>query len=83
MSSATPTPIAKSSKPQILLVPYDADSPEHVQRLVEQRIACGWEHESVPQCTAAHRTGELTLQWAVSKSPFHTLSLKLLEPFLF
>jgi hypothetical protein len=66
MDSVTPTRPAKSTKPRVLLIPWDPTSPEHVQRLVEQRIACGWDYEEVEGWRAKHESGTLNMQWVVS-----------------
>jgi hypothetical protein len=47
MASDIPTPLINPSKPQVLLIPWDPASPAYVQQLVQQRIACGWDHEAV------------------------------------
>ncbi|KAF8865411.1 hypothetical protein BDZ45DRAFT_668825 [Acephala macrosclerotiorum] len=65
MASADPISIDKSPKPQVTLIPWDTASPEHVQRLVQQRIACGWDQEHVESWKARHETGNLNLQWIV------------------
>ncbi|KAJ5610693.1 Acyl-CoA N-acyltransferase [Penicillium lagena] len=36
-----------SSKSQVTLVPWDPKSTTHLQRLVEQRLQCTWDHEKV------------------------------------
>ena len=69
MASVIPTPDIKSSKPQVLLIPWDPASPEHVQRMVQQRIACGWDQEAVEGWKAAQESGKLNLQWIVSNLP--------------
>jgi hypothetical protein len=69
MSSVIPTPLIKSSKPLFLLIPWDTASPEHVQRLVQQRIACGWDYDAVEEWKRRHESGNLNLQWIVSTLP--------------
>ncbi|KAI9740026.1 MAG: hypothetical protein M1818_004777 [Claussenomyces sp. TS43310] len=66
MAAVVATPLVKSSKPQVLLVPWDPASPAHVQRLVQQRIACGWDHEAVEGWKAGQESGKSNLQWIVS-----------------
>jgi len=65
MASVIPTPFIKYSKFQVLLIPWDPASPEHVQRLVQQRIACGWDYEAVERWKAAQESGKSNLQWIV------------------
>lgn len=73
MASVIPTSFIKSSKFQVLLIPWDPTSSEHVQRLVQQRITCGWDYEAVEGWKAAQGSGELNLQWIVSTLPHFTL----------
>lgn len=58
-----------SPKPQIVLIPWDPTSPEHVERLVQQRIACGWDSECVESWRKAQESGKLNNQWIVSILP--------------
>ncbi|RAL67887.1 hypothetical protein DID88_008612 [Monilinia fructigena] len=62
MGSVNPT---DSSKPQIVLIPWDPNSPEHVERLIQQRISCGWDHEHVESWRKAQESGKLNNQWIV------------------
>jgi hypothetical protein len=54
------------SKAQIVLIPWDPDSPEHVERLYQQRIACGWNKQAVEGWRVLQRAGKIALQWVVS-----------------
>ena len=54
------------AKAQIGLVPWDPDSPEHVERLYQQRIACGWNKQAVEGWRVLQRAGKIALQWVVS-----------------
>ncbi|KAH9221774.1 hypothetical protein DL95DRAFT_327136 [Leptodontidium sp. 2 PMI_412] len=56
----TPTPAAT-----VLLIPWDPESPAHVERMYEQRVACGWKAEQVESWRALQRSGKYTLQWVV------------------
>ncbi|KAH7321966.1 hypothetical protein BKA65DRAFT_541083 [Rhexocercosporidium sp. MPI-PUGE-AT-0058] len=56
----TPTPPAS-----VLLIPWDPESPAHVERMYEQRVACGWKAELVESWRALQRSGKYTLQWVV------------------
>ncbi|KAH7403706.1 hypothetical protein BKA64DRAFT_722394 [Cadophora sp. MPI-SDFR-AT-0126] len=53
------------SKPQVQLIPWDFTSSEHVERLVQQRIACGWDFEAVESWKLKQERGEFNLQWIV------------------
>lgn len=53
-------------KATIKLVPWDPESDSHIQRLVEQRKACGWAAEQVPQLWRdAHLAGTKCIWWIV------------------
>ncbi|KAG4427124.1 hypothetical protein IFR05_017393, partial [Cadophora sp. M221] len=54
----TPTPAAT-----VLLIPWDPESPAHVERMYEQRVACGWKAEHVESWRALQRSGKYNLQW--------------------
>jgi hypothetical protein len=65
MTSIRAPPVVKSSYTQVDLVPWDPESPEHVERIVQKRIACGWKHEQVEMWKSWQRDGRLVLQWVV------------------
>ncbi|TAQ83248.1 hypothetical protein B7494_g8428 [Chlorociboria aeruginascens] len=79
MATFISTPLIKSSKPQVLLIPWDSASPEHVQRLVEQRITCGWDHEAVEKWKVIQKSGEFNLQWIVLEDSDPEKDAKLLR----
>lgn len=55
---------------QLLLVPWDPESPEHVARLVEQRVQCGWNQELVEKkWRDKQRSGHKCIYWIVSLLP--------------
>ncbi|KAM3149923.1 hypothetical protein ABEW05_009784 [Botrytis cinerea] len=60
-SSSSPSP--KFSK--VDLIPWDPDSPSHVERLFNQRVACTWNSEYVESWREKQRQGAITLQWIV------------------
>lgn len=62
----------------INLVPWDPDSPEHVERLRQQRIACGWKVEKVPDWQKFQRDGKLAFYW-ITLAPEHAERDHLLE----
>lgn len=52
---------------RVELFPWDPDSPTHIERLVEQRIQCGWHFERVdPKWRKEQRDGTKLLFWIVS-----------------
>ncbi|KAG0647766.1 hypothetical protein D0Z07_6646 [Hyphodiscus hymeniophilus] len=53
------------SKPQIDLLPWDPDSSEHVERLYQQRRACGWNKQAVEEWRSLQRDGKIALHWVV------------------
>lgn len=60
--SAT-TSTAKASS--VNLLPWDPDSPEHVERMRQQRIACGWNMEEVDSWRQLQREGLINMWWIV------------------
>jgi 7-cyano-7-deazaguanine synthase in queuosine biosynthesis len=61
----------KSSTAQIQLIPWDPESPAHVERMIQQRIACGWKHDKIEGYRDLQREGKVTLQWVVSLEMSH------------
>ncbi|KAI1248406.1 hypothetical protein MGN70_009604 [Eutypa lata] len=57
--------VPTSQRPSLILIPWDPDSPEHVDRLVQQRIACGWKKEYVENWQDQQREGKIGLHWLV------------------
>lgn len=59
-------------QPQIQLIPSDLQSETHVERLILQRIACGWHEEYVRDLWCKQqKEGHKSLYWIVRLSPFH------------
>ena len=56
----------KSPAAQIQLIPWDPESPDHVERMIQQRIACGWKHDKIEGYRKLQREGKVALQWVVS-----------------
>ncbi|KAI1849622.1 hypothetical protein JX266_004571 [Neoarthrinium moseri] len=54
-----------SSESSIILVPWDPDSPEHFERLKQQRIVCGWKVEAVDSWAELQRKGVIGMHWIV------------------
>ena len=65
MAVSDASPAAKSGFSHVDLVPWDPESPEHVERMVQQRIACGWKSEAVEKWKPWQREGRIALQWVV------------------
>ncbi|CVL08358.1 uncharacterized protein FMAN_05135 [Fusarium mangiferae] len=54
------------SKPTVTLIPWDPNAPEHVKRMVEQRIICGWQASIVPTgWKDGHINGTKCLYWII------------------
>ncbi|KAF6811500.1 hypothetical protein CMUS01_13243 [Colletotrichum musicola] len=51
------------SKIQVKLFPFDADSPEHFTRMVDQRTECGWSFDLVPAWQKYQRSGLKCIYW--------------------
>jgi hypothetical protein len=52
--------------PPIVLIPWDPDSPEHAERMTQQRIACGWKEDNVKIWKDLQEEGKVGLHWIVS-----------------
>ncbi|KAI1816502.1 hypothetical protein GGS20DRAFT_537892 [Poronia punctata] len=50
---------------KIEIIPWDPASQEHVQRMHEQRVACGWRADEVFQWAELARRGEKLFHWIV------------------
>jgi hypothetical protein len=62
ISSPTPsTPKAAS----VNFIPWDPDSTEHVERMRQQRIACGWNVNLVDSWPQLQREGRINIWWIV------------------
>ncbi|KAI9148211.1 hypothetical protein HJFPF1_12038 [Paramyrothecium foliicola] len=52
------------AKPTVTLIPWDPESPEHIDRLVQQRLRCGWHYLRVhEQWRDAHLAGTKCIYW--------------------
>jgi hypothetical protein len=59
-------PEKKSGNAAVILLPWDPESPKHVERLYQQRIACGWNSQAVDEVWRdAQRTGKKAIRWIV------------------
>lgn len=55
--------------PRVDLIPWDYDSDKHVERMYQQRLACGWRSDEVREkWVGLGRAGRKTLYWVVSRS---------------
>lgn len=55
------------SRTSVELIPWDAESSEHADRLIEQRIACGWHADKVEgQWREEQKAGSKCIYWLVS-----------------
>lgn len=53
---------------KIVLIPWDAESEEHVERMRLQRVACGWRADEVQQWAKKQRDGTRIMYWMVGLS---------------
>ncbi|KAF7532925.1 hypothetical protein G7054_g7554 [Neopestalotiopsis clavispora] len=47
----------------ISLVPWDPNSPEHVERMRQQRVACGWKVDKISNWQKFQKEGKLAFYW--------------------
>jgi hypothetical protein len=57
--------MGSTSRPEMILIPWDPESLEHVQRLYQQRVACGWYEQDIESWRDRQRSGAIALQWIV------------------
>ncbi|KAF2971532.1 hypothetical protein GQX73_g1934 [Xylaria multiplex] len=50
---------------KIEIIPWDHLSPEHVKRMHDQRVACGWRADEVLEWAESAKRGGKTFYWAV------------------
>jgi len=64
---AATAPLKFQSRPKVTvdLIAWDPDSPEHVERMFQQRIACGWKSDYVEKWRGLQREGKMAIQWVV------------------
>jgi len=66
MPSTTIATPPHKKKPEVILIPWDPESLEHVERLYQQRVACGWHQSDVEEIWRdAQRRGKKAIQWIV------------------
>ena len=47
------------------LIPWDFTSPEHLDRMHEQRVACGWAADDIASFVEFSQKGDMVYYWAV------------------
>ncbi len=61
-------PLGKSpARAKVNLIAWDPESPAHIERMVQQRIACGWKIDYVERWRVLQREGKMAIQWIVSQ----------------
>lgn len=63
--------MATPSPSKVVLVPWDPDNEEQVQRMQDQRLACGFRTDEVPAWREKHRKGVKAMYWVVSALHWH------------
>ncbi|KDN67578.1 hypothetical protein CSUB01_03632 [Colletotrichum sublineola] len=51
------------SATRVTLIPWDPESADHVTRMLDQRIECGWDSDMVPSWQAYQRSGFKCIYW--------------------
>ncbi|KAL2061224.1 hypothetical protein VTL71DRAFT_7497 [Oculimacula yallundae] len=59
------------------LIAWDPDSPEHIDRLFQQRVACGWKSSEVEKWRDLQKEGKMAIQWVVLSEDDPDKALKL------
>ena len=52
---------------KLSLIAWDTESSAHTERMLQQRIACGWKHDYVEKWRVLQREGKMAIQWVVSE----------------
>lgn len=60
-----PESIPSSKYNNVELIPWDADSDIHAQRLYEQRVACTWDEDLIEEWRTRVRDGNKFFYWIV------------------
>ncbi|KAH6653007.1 hypothetical protein BKA67DRAFT_568298 [Truncatella angustata] len=68
----------RSLASMVVLIPWDPDSQQHIERLKQQRIACGWKEEAVEGWREPQRGGKIGLHW-IALTPTHSDASSRLE----
>ncbi|MCJ1432777.1 hypothetical protein MMC27_002134 [Xylographa pallens] len=50
---------------KVVLIPWDPDSTEHIERLYDQRVACGWNFDMIEKWRGMQREGKKAIYWIV------------------
>ncbi|KAF8864383.1 hypothetical protein BDZ45DRAFT_582162 [Acephala macrosclerotiorum] len=58
-------PSKSPKRAKVNLIAWDPESPAHVERMFQQRVACGWNSELVEKWRDLQSEGKMTLQWVV------------------
>ena len=51
---------------KIMLIPWDPENAEHIERLYNQRVACGWNSDMIEKWKDMQRDGKKAIHWIVS-----------------
>lgn len=57
------------ARAKLQLIPWDGTSQDHVERMFDQRVACGWKSEEVEQWPEMSAKGMKALYWIVRAVP--------------
>ncbi|GJC96762.1 hypothetical protein ColKHC_05588 [Colletotrichum higginsianum] len=56
------------SKSLVTLIPWDPESPDHIARMLDQRVECGWDLDQVDKWRGLQRSGFKCMYW-IEKQP--------------
>ncbi|KAK6223552.1 hypothetical protein QIS74_03496 [Colletotrichum tabaci] len=51
------------SKSLVTLIPWDPESPDHIARMLDQRVECGWDLDQVDKWRGLQRSGFKCMYW--------------------
>lgn len=64
----------------VILIPWDPNSTKHFERMVAQRVACGWKQDYVEGWRQLQREGKIGLHWIVGVYITHALPIEYMVP---
>jgi hypothetical protein len=58
-------PLKAPARAKVCLIAWDPDSPAHIERMVQQRVACGWHEDYIERWKVLQIEGKMALEWVV------------------
>ncbi|KAH6693318.1 hypothetical protein DL95DRAFT_393397 [Leptodontidium sp. 2 PMI_412] len=75
-------PLKSRARAKVDLIAWDPESPEHIERMFQQRIACGWKSDLVQKWRGLQREGKMAIQWVILSEEDPDKEIKLAQHLL-